>query len=75
MSRSLSRLSWREKPSFFVEEERLFGTLGQRIRDVRVGPDGFVYLLTDEDDAAIWRLRPAHRNKRGRIPFRRHVSR
>jgi glucose/arabinose dehydrogenase len=59
VSHSLSRLSWREKPSFFVEEERLFGTLGQRIRDVRVGPDGFVYLLTDEDDAAIWRLRPA----------------
>ncbi len=58
-SRSLSRLSWREKPSFFVEEERLFGALGQRIRDVRVGPNGFVYLLTDEDDAAIWRLRPA----------------
>ena len=28
VSRSLSRLSWREKPSFFVEEERLFGTLG-----------------------------------------------
>lgn len=58
-SRSLSRLSWREKPAFFVEEERLFGALAQRIRDVRVGPDGFVYLLTDEDDAAIWRLRPA----------------
>ena len=58
-SKSLSRLSWREKPSFFVEEERLFGTLGQRIRDVRVGPDGLVYLLTDEDEAAIWRLRPA----------------
>ena len=58
-SRSLSRLSWREKPSFYVEEERLFGALGQRIRDVRVGPDGLVYLLTDEDEAAIWRLRPA----------------
>jgi glucose/arabinose dehydrogenase len=58
-SRSLSRLGWREKPSFFVEEERLFGALGQRIRDVRIGPDGLIYLLTDEDDAAVWRLRPA----------------
>ena len=30
-----------------VGEERLLGDLGQRIRDVRVGPDGAVYVLTD----------------------------
>lgn len=42
-----------------VAEERLLaGALG-RIRDVRVGPDGLVYLLTDEDAAGLYRLEPA----------------
>jgi aldose sugar dehydrogenase len=30
-----------------------------RIRDVRVGPDGYVYLLTDERRGALARLEPA----------------
>jgi glucose/arabinose dehydrogenase len=42
-----------------VEEERLLdGVLG-RIRDVRVGPDGYLYLLTDYADGALVRLEPA----------------
>lgn len=42
-----------------VREERLLkGQIG-RIRDVRVGPDGFVYLLTDERDGVVARLEPA----------------
>ena len=32
---------------------------GERIRDVRQGPDGFLYLLTDEDEGALIRLEPA----------------
>ena len=41
-----------------VHEERLLeGNLG-RIRDVRVGPDGLVYLLTDASDGGIYRLSP-----------------
>jgi glucose/arabinose dehydrogenase len=41
-----------------VREERLIkGQIG-RIRDVRVGPDGFVYLLTDERDGAVARVEP-----------------
>ncbi|MDH4324553.1 MAG: PQQ-dependent sugar dehydrogenase, partial [Betaproteobacteria bacterium] len=41
-----------------VREERLLqGALG-RIRDVRAGPDGFIYLLTDESRAALARLEP-----------------
>jgi len=36
--------------------ELLLTTLGQRIRDVRQGPDGYLYLLTDEDDGAVLRL-------------------
>jgi glucose/arabinose dehydrogenase len=38
-------------------EERI--PLGSRIRDVRLGPDGFVYALTDADNGRILRLRPA----------------
>ncbi len=30
-----------------VAEERLFRDVGKRIRDVRQGPDGYLYLLTD----------------------------
>jgi aldose sugar dehydrogenase len=30
-----------------------------RIRDVREGPDGFLYLLTDLEDGEVWRLRPS----------------
>jgi aldose sugar dehydrogenase len=42
-----------------VEEERLLdGVLG-RIRDVRVGPDGYLYLLTDYADGRLVRLEPA----------------
>jgi glucose/arabinose dehydrogenase len=42
-----------------IEEERLLdGVLG-RIRDVRVGPDGYLYLLTDHADGALLRLEPA----------------
>lgn len=32
--------------------------LGVRIRDVEQGPDGFIYVLTDESDGHVWRLRP-----------------
>lgn len=38
-------------------EERIM--IGQRIRDVRQGPDGAVYLLTDSSDGEILRLTPA----------------
>jgi aldose sugar dehydrogenase len=42
-----------------VGEERLLrGALG-RIRDVRAGPDGFIYLLTDEGNGKLLRLEPA----------------
>jgi len=42
-----------------VNEERMLkGTLG-RIRDVRQGPDGYIYLLTDEADGVIARIEPA----------------
>ena len=41
-----------------VSEERLLVDLGKRIRDVRVGADGKVYVLTDEDDGQLLELTP-----------------
>lgn len=39
-----------------VHEERLMGELKARIRDVRQGPDGYLYVLTDEEDGAIYKV-------------------
>ncbi|WP_283180413.1 MULTISPECIES: PQQ-dependent sugar dehydrogenase [unclassified Pseudomonas] len=39
-----------------VHEERLLGELNKRIRDVRQGPDGYLYVLTDEDDGALYKI-------------------
>ena len=43
----------------FVREERMLEDVIGRIRDVRVGPDGYVYLLSDEPNGLIARLEPA----------------
>jgi glucose/arabinose dehydrogenase len=43
-----------------VQEQRLLrGVVKQRVRDVRQGPDGDIYLLTDEQDGRLLRLEPA----------------
>ncbi len=42
-----------------VAEERMLEDLEERIRDVRQGPDGLVYLLTDHPDGMLLRLEPA----------------
>lgn len=39
-----------------VGEERLLTTLGERIRDVRQGLDGWLYLLTDNADGRVIRV-------------------
>jgi glucose/arabinose dehydrogenase len=41
-----------------VGEEKLLTDLGARIRDVRVGPDGAVWLLVDQSNGRILRLVP-----------------
>jgi glucose/arabinose dehydrogenase len=41
-----------------VSEERLLEDLGERIRDVRQGPDGLIYLLTDSAQGRLLRLNP-----------------
>jgi glucose/arabinose dehydrogenase len=40
-------------------EERMLQGLGERIRDVRQGPDGFVYLVTDASQGRVLRVKPA----------------
>lgn len=43
-----------------THEERLLDDLGERIRDVRQGPDGKLWLLTDNTDGRVLRLDPAN---------------
>ena len=43
-----------------IRRESMLWELRQRIREVRQGPDGLLYLLTDEDDGALLRIEPAH---------------
>jgi glucose/arabinose dehydrogenase len=54
----VSRLDLDEQGRVVKEERFLEGVLG-RIRDVREGPDGFVYLLTDENPGGLYRLEPS----------------
>jgi len=43
-----------------VSEERLLeGVVNQRVRDVGQGPDGLIYLLTDEKNGRLLRIEPA----------------
>jgi len=55
--RMLSRLEFDGER--FVREERLLEGIGERIRDVRQGPDGLIYLLTDSANGRLLRLAPA----------------
>jgi len=43
-----------------VGEERLLMDRGDRIREVVQGPEGALYLLTDDDDGKLLKLTPAH---------------
>ena len=53
----LERIVFNEKGEE-IRRESLLGGLRQRIRDVRQGPDGLIYLLTEENRAALLRLEP-----------------
>ena len=54
--RYLARL--RFEGTKLVKEEKLLTDLKERVRDVRQGPDGLVYLLTDERNGRLLRLLP-----------------
>jgi glucose/arabinose dehydrogenase len=41
-----------------ASQERLLQSQNERIRDVRQGPDGFLYLLTDNADGRVLKVLP-----------------
>ena len=55
--RLLARLTL--KGETVVKEEHLLKGFGERIRDVRQGPNGLLYLLSDSTDGRILRVAPA----------------
>ncbi|MBZ5579169.1 MAG: PQQ-dependent sugar dehydrogenase [Acidobacteriia bacterium] len=58
MTRSVLRATFdaQGKPT---GQERMLTELKQRFRDTREGPDGTIYLLTDETFGAVLRMEPA----------------
>lgn len=42
-----------------IRRETLLADLRHRVRDVSVSPEGYIYLLTDEEDGAVLRIEPA----------------
>ncbi|MDE0348885.1 MAG: PQQ-dependent sugar dehydrogenase, partial [Gammaproteobacteria bacterium] len=42
-----------------VGQHRMFEEIGERIRDVRSGPDGALYVLTDSEAGRVIRVAPA----------------
>ena len=53
----LQRLVFNDR-GLLVRQQSLLRELKQRIREVKQGPDGLIYLLTDEEDGALLRLEP-----------------
>jgi glucose/arabinose dehydrogenase len=56
VEKSVQRLSLRDGEP--VASERLFAELGERMRDVREGPDGTLWLLTDSREGRVLRVVP-----------------
>lgn len=48
-------------PDKVLREEKLLADLGHRFRDIRQGPDGAIYTLTDDADGELLRIEPAGR--------------
>jgi glucose/arabinose dehydrogenase len=57
-ARTLVQVRISPKTGLLAEEARLLSGLRARIRDVRVAPDGQLYLLTDDDAGRLLRLLP-----------------
>ncbi|MBC3475017.1 PQQ-dependent sugar dehydrogenase [Pseudomonas taiwanensis] len=47
------------KNGLVMKEERLLAELGERFRDIKVGQDGAIYVLTDGENAKLLRMVPA----------------
>jgi glucose/arabinose dehydrogenase len=59
MGRTLLRVRF-DKAGKPTHQERMLTELQQRLRDVRAGPDGLIYVLTDETAGAMLRIEPAN---------------
>ena len=55
---ALERVVFNEK-LWELRRETILEDFHQRVRDVRQGPDGLIYLLTEEDDGAVIKIEPA----------------
>ncbi len=53
--RNLTRLTL--EGDRILSEERLLADRNERIREVRVGPDGYLYLLTEDSNGKLLRVR------------------
>src|SRR5690606_24668191 len=60
LDRSLIRLQL--DGDMVVHDERLLKDMEERIRDVRLGPDGYLYLLTDSSKGRLLRVGLADRS-------------
>jgi len=58
MTRSVVRVSLDASGRVATHQELMLQDLKQRFRDLRMGPDGYVYILTDETDGALLRIKP-----------------
>jgi glucose/arabinose dehydrogenase len=58
MTGHIQRISFSDEGVALAREPMLL-PLQQRIRDVRPGPDGFLYVLTDHNPGAVLRISPA----------------
>lgn len=58
VNKEVRRVRLSDDGSSAEDLEGLFGELEERIRDVRVGPEGAVYLLTDSPDGRVLRVTP-----------------
>ncbi len=57
-AKTIVRVRRGKDTGLLVEDERMFGAYKKRIRDIREGPDGMIYILTDEEDGELLRLVP-----------------
>ena len=55
---AIERIVFNEK-LWELRRETILQDFHQRVRDVRQGPDGLIYILTEEDDGAVIRIEPA----------------
>jgi len=55
-AKGITRL--RMKGGHVILQERMLSDFNERIRDVKTGPDGYIYVLTDNENGRLLRLQP-----------------